>query len=64
MCLAILITLLLDVVLISQGEIPFICQSPLGVKGLTNMHLHTVLYKLPKVLTRRICLIIKSFFSW
>ena len=25
--------------------------------------LHTLLYKLPKVLTRRICVIIKSFFS-
>ena len=30
-----------------------------------NMHiLHTVLYTIPKVLTRRICLTIKSFFSW
>ena len=30
-----------------------------------NMHiLHTVLYTFPKVLTRRICLTIKSFFSW
>ena len=26
--------------------------------------LHTVLYTFPKVLTRRICLTIKSFFSW
>ena len=26
--------------------------------------LHTVLYTLPKVLTRRICLAMKSFFSW
>ena len=30
-----------------------------------GMHLlHAVLYTFPKVLTRRICLIIKSFFSW
>ena len=30
-----------------------------------NMHfLHTVLYTLPKVLTRRFCQTIKSFFSW
>ena len=30
-----------------------------------NMHiLHTVLYTFCKVLTRRICLTIKSFFSW
>ena len=30
-----------------------------------SMHiLHTVLYRFPKVLTRRICLTIKSFFSW
>ena len=30
-----------------------------------SMHiLHTVLYTFPKVLTRRICLTIKSFFSW
>ena len=29
-----------------------------------NMHiLHTVLYTIPKVLTRRICLTIKSLFS-
>ena len=27
-------------------------------------NLHTVLYTFPKVLTRRICLTIKSFFSW
>ena len=26
--------------------------------------LHTVFYKFPKVLTRRICLTIKRFFSW
>ena len=34
---------------------------------LTNisMHiLHTVLYTFPKMLTRRICLTIKSFYSW
>ena len=31
----------------------------------TNMHnLHTALFLFPKVLTRRICLTIKSFFSW
>ena len=30
-----------------------------------SMHiLHTVLYTFPKVLTRRICLTIKSFISW
>ena len=30
-----------------------------------SMHiLHTVLYKFPKVLTRRICIKIKSFLSW
>ena len=30
-----------------------------------SMHiLHTVLYKFPRILTRRIYLIIKSFFSW
>ena len=30
-----------------------------------SMHiLHTVLYTFPKVLTRRICLLIKSFFHW
>ena len=30
-----------------------------------NMHiLHTVLYKFPRLLTRRICLTIKSFFTW
>ena len=30
-----------------------------------NMHiLHTVLYKCPKVLIRRICLTIYSFFGW
>ena len=30
-----------------------------------NMHiLHTVLYTFPKTLTRRVCITIKSFFSW
>ena len=30
-----------------------------------NMHIfYTVIYTFPKVLTRRICLTIKSFFSW
>ena len=30
-----------------------------------GMHiLHTVLYTFPKVLTRRICLTVKSFYSW
>ena len=30
-----------------------------------NMHvLNNVLYKFPEVLIRRICLIIKNFFSW
>ena len=30
-----------------------------------SMHiLHTVLYTFPRVLTRRTCLTIKSFFSW
>ena len=30
-----------------------------------SMHiLHTVLYTFSKVLTRRICLTIKSFFTW
>ena len=30
-----------------------------------SMHiLHTVLYTFPKVLTRRICLTVKSFFTW
>ena len=30
-----------------------------------SMHiLHTVLYMFPNFLTRRICLTIKSFFSW
>ena len=41
------------------------------ILGVNSLHpniskhiLHTVLYTFPKVLTRRICLTIKSFFSW
>ena len=31
----------------------------------TSMHiLHTVLYTFPEVLSRRICLTVRSFFSW
>ena len=32
--------------------------------NITIYILHTVLYTFPKVLTRRICLTIKSFISW
>ena len=34
------------------------------LKSLCIIILHTVLYTFPKVLTRRICLPIKSFFCW
>ena len=38
-------------------------QPPLHPKVIMHI-LHTVLYTFPKVLTRRICLPIKSFFCW
>ena len=50
--------LLCDIVTVNQNSF-----NPLQPN--ISMHiLHTVLYTFPKVLTRRICLIIKSFSSW
>ena len=56
-----------------EGETEWVSRLPKEYKeGLFNpLHpnisihiLHTVLYTFNKVLTRRICLTIKSFFSW
>ena len=47
----------------TESELKSGCDCPLHPS--VNMHiLHTVLYTFLKVLTRRICLTIKNFFSW
>ena len=47
----------------TRREVKMVKINPLHSK-ISMQTLHTTLYTFPKVLTRRICLTIKSFLSW